>query len=115
MSKKLFIVLLVSALIFTTVMNAYAVNQRAGKRKFKKYCHKKCHNGKFKNIPYITPSSLTTEQWKLFFTNDMKKLKRVHKNGELDSIKLKPKHYKNIEAFLINHGLGSFEPESCTQ
>ncbi|KAA0258929.1 hypothetical protein FHQ18_02995 [Deferribacter autotrophicus] len=115
MKKRFFILFLISTLIFTAVINAYAVNQRAGKRKFKKYCHKKCHSGKNKDIPYITPSSFTIDQWKLYFNNNMKKLKDVHKNGELDSIKLKPKHYKNIEAFLTNHGLGSFEPESCNQ
>ncbi|BAI79575.1 cytochrome c family protein [Deferribacter desulfuricans SSM1] len=115
MKKKTVIFLTTLILILSLAINAFAVSQRAGKRKFKKYCHKTCHSGKKKDITYVTPSTFTIEQWKYYFQNKRKRLIAIHKNGELDTIKLKEKDWKNIEAFLTNHGLGSFEPESCTQ
>ncbi|MGA1862455.1 hypothetical protein OWM07_06190 [Deferribacter thermophilus] len=114
MKKKTLTTIFTIILIFSLISSSYALSQRDGKRKFKRYCHKECHDGDKKGIPVITPSTYTIEQWKYFFQDNMKRLRSFHKNGELDNLKLKEKHWKNMEAFLTNHGLGSFEPESCT-
>ena len=109
MKKVLFYFILVLS-IFVLFGNAFAANSRDGKRKFKKYCYKKCH--KHGDV-VITPNYMTSEQWKEYFKDNHEKLKEAHPNGELDNLNLKEKHYKNIIKFLLRHALDSEQPETC--
>ncbi len=109
MKKFLFYFTCLLVLLFL-VGNAYAASTRAGKRKFKKYCYKKCH--KHGEI-IITPTYYTSEQWDELFKDNYEKLKEIHINGELDNLRLKPKHYNNIRVYLKKHSLDSEQPETC--
>ena len=109
MKKALFYIVSV-LLFFVLISSAYAASSRDGKRKFKKYCYKKCH--KHGDI-VITPNYMTSEQWIEYFKNNHEKLKEAHPNGELEHLKLKKKHYNNIIQFLITHALDSEQPDTC--
>jgi hypothetical protein len=106
----IFILFITSISIFaSTVM---AASTRVGKRKFKKYCLKKCHNGDDAEV--IDPTHMTITQWETFFENNQMELKEAHPNGELNKIKkLKPSYYKSIEQFLVKHAADSEQPETC--
>jgi hypothetical protein len=111
MNKKGFY-FFIGIMLFVLIGNVYAVSTRDGKRKFKKYCYKKCH--KYEENILITPTYFTKEQWNDLFKNNHKKLKDVHINGEFNKLKkLKNKHYENMRMYLIKHSLDSEQPEVC--
>jgi hypothetical protein len=100
------------ALVLFQALTAMAASTRDGKRKFRKYCYKKCHNGDKAEL--IEPTIKTKEQWIALFNNNHEGLKEAHPNGELEQIKkLKTKHYENIKRFLIKHSADSEQPETC--
>jgi len=91
------------------VSSLFAANTRDGRRKFRKDCYLVCH----KKDVIITPNSFTASKWDGYFANNMEKLRKVHKNGELEKAKLSTEELKNIHQYLIEHALDSKTPETC--
>lgn len=112
MKNPIIFALIVTIGITFILTDAMAASTRDGKRKFKKYCLKQCHNDD--DAETIEPTSMTMAQWEELFDNKHELLKEEHLNNELDSVKkLKSKHYKNIEKYLIKHAIDSEQPETC--
>lgn len=111
--KNIFILFVLALFGVTCVVTtADAASTRDGKRKFKKYCYKKCHNGD--DAEEIQPTYMTIAQWKDLFKSNNEVLKELHPDNELDKVKkLKKKHYKNMEKYLIKHAIDSEQPETC--
>ncbi|MEF3255238.1 MAG: cytochrome c [Deferribacterales bacterium] len=106
---KKFITFVALILLVAFVTSLFAANTRDGRRKFRSKCYKMCH----KKGEVITPNSYTSKKWNEYFVNDMEKLKKVHKNGELEKTKLSKKEFENMHQYLMEHSLDSTAPETC--
>jgi len=106
MKKLIYFVSMVLLVVFVTSL--FAANTRDGRRKFRKSCYQMCHKK-----DGIVPSTYTSSKWDSYFVNNMEKLKKVHKNGELGKSKLTEEELVNIHQYLIEHSLDSKAPETC--
>ncbi|MCA1933240.1 MAG: cytochrome c [Calditerrivibrio sp.] len=106
---KKFVQLVALFVLVVFVTSLFAANTRDGRRKFRKNCYQMCH----KKGVEIVPNSYTSSKWESYFANNMKKLKEVHKSGELEKSKLTDEELVNIHQYLIEHSLDSRAPETC--
>ncbi|ADR18355.1 cytochrome c family protein [Calditerrivibrio nitroreducens] len=106
MKKLVYFVSILMLVVFVTSL--FAANTRDGRRKFRKNCYQMCHKK-----DGIIPSSYTSAKWDSYFTNNMEKLKKVHKNNELEKSKLSVEELNNIHQYLLEHSLDSRAPETC--
>jgi len=89
MNKKFVGFLMLLFIVVFSVSLVFAEgNARRGKRVWKTSCRLTCHDGSVQGSPALSPVSKTQSQWKMWFADDYAKIKEVHKNGELDEVKV---------------------------